>query len=149
MTELALEARMAMIKNIDREGVFESYKRFHWPVQSTWFPEQIMASSQKDEIRAWACRELIQDYGGQLANSCNPKRSSIKSFEKALSMNGKYWSEATLNLADVKVGKETLKDLVMAHIAQLEQRIKNEQENDPERVRKALELIESIRRGPA
>ena len=80
-------ARFALIRNIDREGMFDEYKKrsVAWRMQGTIYPMTILKHSKKPEILIWA-HELV--FRENLSNLrflyFNPETKKTDEFERML-----------------------------------------------------------------
>ena len=59
-----------LAENIDHDGVFETYKNLSWPGSAAHHAGQIVKTSRKNEIRAWACRKRIFVAVSDLYSAC-------------------------------------------------------------------------------
>ncbi len=144
------QARLDLIKNIDREGVFEAYKAIEWQMSSTMFEMSIMKQSKKREIRAWAYRSLLRERSWELAHACSSKRTTNKQFELKLEQVKKIWQQGIDEFGDVALPARpgrpagTMKDLVRSEIKGVSDRLQRDKDYEKSRVKKVLELIKQF-----
>jgi hypothetical protein len=137
-----------MINHIDLDGVFEAYRRINWGFESTYFEESILAHSKRKEIQAWACRSLLGQNRWRLIYGVDPRAATAESFESNLQKAAKNWNLAVGQFADVKIDGKDFKQIVMRQLESIETQVQQTENADPDRVKRLLQVIENIRRGP-
>ena len=101
-----------LAENIDHDGVFETYKNLSWPTKEAHHAGEIVKTSRKNEIRAWACDKRIWVAVSELSMVCKADiKVADNEFDNLFDEVSQLFELAVDELADEPVDIESLPTL--------------------------------------